>query len=1128
MRDLRWVARIVAGAGFTVTIGTAGNQIIDEHQLSWEAAYLTLGVAVLAAIFSERPSAVDPTAGGVLRGRRSDYLRRVQASVEKLEIVGIATQNEFVLRMRQVYVDVSVIRKPLHDTAHESVLEAPATPPGEGKRQTLQSFLDDDESRVLAVIGGPGSGKTTLVRNTALSLCERSWRFWRRRPLPVLLYLRDHSAKITSEEPPTLGALAASAGWLNGKIPGTWLEKHLHRGGCVVLLDGLDEVSGEQARAQVVTWVKQQMHRDPKNRYVITSRPHGYESRPLANAEVLQVRRFTHKQIAAFLHGWYYAVECRAQGATGDRVKADADSKAEDLLSRLRAQPALYDLAANPLLLTMIANVHRFRDKLPGSRAGLYAEMCDVLVHRRYEARGLTDATGLRGPQKERVLRHLALTMMRERLRDIPVEEACSEIAETLSNVSAEVSPATFLAEVGKSGLLVEHKQGFYAFAHLTLQEYMAAAQIGQQHSELLTGHVDDPWWRETTLLWVAGDNTDATPVVTACLRSGTVRALALAFDCADEAVEVAHGARRQLEEVLASQNGDEDRHRLINGIAAARSLREVAPLDGDAVLCKRPVPRHLYARFLHDERAAGRYGPDDYAGEADQDDTPAVGMWADDAARFVSWLNSLFDDGTTYRLPTPDELADAAADLLQHTAWACTPSASRPHLHQSNDAPWPYELDPVQLRQYPTADRERTSPYLRLALAPASGSNHVLTDSRVIAYALKRAPEFDDNPALRPLKLVLNLALARTLARTRALAHAHDRARTRDLAHALDRDLGRTRDLAHDLDGTLSRDLERARARAIALAPTRERALERDLDLAIDHAIDRAITSPFPRSRDHDLARALERARALDPDLGPDLGPDLDPDLDRTHGHALDVALARDLARDLDLAIDLDLDLDRALDIDPDRGRARALYLAFALAHDLDHDRTHARTHASDLDRDLDRALDRARDLAPDEQLEMSVAAFRSLLALWEPPATRTKDGEMLTHFDAFLAQIPPERPGTTARASESPATSLRQARELINAHQHAADAPVPNQGRSLDDITSLAAAILDRTAPCEPATRACARIGLLAAMALMHEEQRRDVAALLEEAWCGLVALERRAGGEVPPSEVLLLVRG
>ncbi|MEU7661934.1 hypothetical protein AB0B60_26120, partial [Streptomyces lincolnensis] len=33
---------------------------------------------------------------------------------------------------------------------------------------------------------------------------------------------------------------------------------------------------------------------------------------------------------------------------------------------------------ANPLLLTMIANVHRYRGQLPGSRAELYAEMCDA------------------------------------------------------------------------------------------------------------------------------------------------------------------------------------------------------------------------------------------------------------------------------------------------------------------------------------------------------------------------------------------------------------------------------------------------------------------------------------------------------------------------------------------------------------------------------------------------------------------------------------------------------------------------------------------------------------------------------------------------------------------------------
>lgn len=155
-----------------------------------------------------------------------------------METVGIATQSEFVFRMRQVYVDVSVVPKVLHDAAREPYLGSVS---GE-ERRSLESVLRkagrNGGSRILAVLGGPGSGKTTLARNTALELCGHRWRPWKRR-LPVLLYLRRHAADLLAGDPPTLAESAVRAAWLDGKVSARWLDHRLDRGGCVVLLDGL-------------------------------------------------------------------------------------------------------------------------------------------------------------------------------------------------------------------------------------------------------------------------------------------------------------------------------------------------------------------------------------------------------------------------------------------------------------------------------------------------------------------------------------------------------------------------------------------------------------------------------------------------------------------------------------------------------------------------------------------------------------------------------------------------------------------------------------------------------------------------------------------------------------------------
>ncbi|ROO86507.1 NACHT domain-containing protein [Actinocorallia herbida] len=674
MRSILYTVLTLMSAFTLVAAGVAVNQILDDGELSRHWAYLAFGLAVAGALFATaltqtaRESAASP---GV---RRRAYMRRVRAAVSDMETIGVVTQGEFVLRSEQVYVDVMLQPRPAADIAADSGIGTdepddtdagePGNDPSEadrrsvgdllaGRRQPLGSFLK--RGSVLAVLGAAGSGKTTLARHTTLDLAgRRPWGFWRHRPVPVLLYLRDHATGILGEKPQDLAEAAASARWLRGVIPANWLRARLDRGRCVVLLDGLDEVASEADRRRVRDWVTDQIGRYPENSFVITSRPHGYLSNPLPNADVLQVQRFTVDQIARFLRAWYRAVEQRARQGSPADVQAHADRKSADLIARVRDTPALQDLAANPLLLTMIALVHRYRGELPGSRAGLYAEMCIVLLHRRSEAKNLADPTELSGSQKETVIRHLALHMMRNQRRDIRDGEAWDAIDQPLKAVTERLTARAFLDGIRACGLLVERESGLYGFAHLTLQEYLAAAHLRAEPGEagLLTSGVDDPWWRETTLLWAAG--ADATPVVEACLASGTVRALALAFDCADQAERLTPTARQRLNRLLTETGADDPaRTRLTSAVAASRVLYATVRLPNGTGVCARPVIGDLWHRFVADARRRRLSLPDHAGGQE-----VATGMWATDAVLYLDWLNRLFDDGTGYRFPDQEEMA--------------------------------------------------------------------------------------------------------------------------------------------------------------------------------------------------------------------------------------------------------------------------------------------------------------------------------------------------------------------------------------------------------------------------------------------------------------------------------------
>jgi len=317
-----------------------------------------------------------------------DYRAFVLAGLRFIDQKGLATVGPFTPELDDVFIDVSLVSWPPH-LVKEGLL--PDLSGDVTERRTLSEFLDQPESVVLAVIGAPGSGKTTLLRHTARQVYQQRYdRHEPKRRLPILLYLRDYVTTIVGS--PTVALtdlLRGTLGELRAAEPEGWFEQRLREGDCVVLLDGLDEVARPEDRRAVAAWAERQIRQYPRNDYVITSRPHGYRAGEIDGAEVLQVRGFTDEQIGQFVRGWYLAVDRHSTGAADEDITVMAMREADDLLQRLDHNPALHDLAVNPLLLTMIANVHRYRGALPGSRADLYAEILQVMLVRRLEVKNL-------------------------------------------------------------------------------------------------------------------------------------------------------------------------------------------------------------------------------------------------------------------------------------------------------------------------------------------------------------------------------------------------------------------------------------------------------------------------------------------------------------------------------------------------------------------------------------------------------------------------------------------------------------------------------------------------------------------------------------------------------------------
>lgn len=393
------------------------------------------------------------------------------------------------------------------------------------------------------VLGQPGGGKSTLVNHIATQLAKRrlggaegasELRGWPadERPLPVRIILRHFAAWIPQ------GTKRGTAG-----LVWDYLEEMFEQWGCkeafapmkaeltdiggVVFFDGLDEVR-ETDREATRTLVKESIEAfaGPLDqcKVVVTCREYAYaqggdwhlnerEFRPF------KLALFDLDQIKTFTETWYRVIG--PQKGWGD---GKALAEASNLNQAVNNQPHLKELAAYPLLLTLMAQVHGRDGYLPRDRADLYRRAVNLLLAH-WENRIVRDIEGGRqvepnlvmqlGVRTETLLGALERVAFSaherqeteesrgQRTADIPKEELREVLAGELSSRDKAEQVIDYIQE--RAGLLQALDNRTYSFPHRTFQEYLAATHIMKQgeFDTLLRDRVrrDAQWWREVFLL---------------------------------------------------------------------------------------------------------------------------------------------------------------------------------------------------------------------------------------------------------------------------------------------------------------------------------------------------------------------------------------------------------------------------------------------------------------------------------------------------------------------------------------------------------------------------------------------------------------------------------------------------
>ena len=221
----------------------------------------------------------------------------------------------------------------------------------------------------LIILGGPGTGKTTLTKNIIVSIINKQCKDVLNERIPVFIVLRTLAKKEHSVYEAIVDAFD------NSHFPGaqSFVQSALDEGKMLIVLDGFDEVGVNRAfvSQQIQEFCEQDVSRESKNKVIVTCRENSYRAEDLASVikNILRVEPFSNHHMRLFLKGWPHH-----KGRT-----------ALSLYGEIQKEPKIRDSCRNPLLLTILTGLYLDTDdfNLPTSKNMFYRYAIEELLIKR-------------------------------------------------------------------------------------------------------------------------------------------------------------------------------------------------------------------------------------------------------------------------------------------------------------------------------------------------------------------------------------------------------------------------------------------------------------------------------------------------------------------------------------------------------------------------------------------------------------------------------------------------------------------------------------------------------------------------------------------------------------------------
>lgn len=408
---------------------------------------------------------------------KSVLLKHLLLNLKKADIWSQEISFNFSKKSKElenIFVDIDLFLSPLKNRLDVNE-----------KVDTIKSStISDHLTKNIIVYGGPGAGKTTLMKN----ICRRFLIKENKTLFAFIVVIRfreiDYPNSFdTQGRQYNLFSILLGVFGITINFPevnmGILMNEYfnltkitiidfLEESNILLLFDGFDEIPSNDFKKIIERDFDTLSLTLKKSRFIITSRNGEFKTK-LTNTNTFEIRPLNDFQIRELAEKWL-------------NNKRDAD----ELFSKIKDSP-YYDTTIRPLTLSHLCAIYERRKTIPSKPRYIYDLVIQLLLELWDEERGITRTSAYAEfyiEKKKEFLAHLSFCFSYELKSTIFSNDdirKCYNKIYKMHNLPATQAKKIVNEIESHSGILIQNGYNSYQFSHKSLQEYLTAKFIFSQ-----------------------------------------------------------------------------------------------------------------------------------------------------------------------------------------------------------------------------------------------------------------------------------------------------------------------------------------------------------------------------------------------------------------------------------------------------------------------------------------------------------------------------------------------------------------------------------------------------------------------------------------------------------------------